>query len=148
MNDGWLSLKKGPVGIHIACAQTFTDNMSASDFQTRISTTFEISLDLNGNLRTKNKLDFSYIDARDLAEGRIDELKLVQISDKQILRLIEQRLEAWGKKSRVWLLRIHLDGEHLFRVQPKVKERGSGQWLSLHVVGGKNNVVYLRPRSK
>ncbi len=148
MNGHWLSLKKGPVGIQIAYARTFTNNLSASDFRTRISTAFEISLDLNGNLRTKDKLDFSYIDARHLAEGKIDELELVQISDKQIIRLIEQRLKAWGKESRVWLLRISLNGEHVFRVQPKVRERGPGRWLSLHVVGGENNVIYLRPGSK
>ena len=148
MNDSWLTLKKGPVGIHLAYDQTFTNNLSASDFQTRISNTFEISLDLNKNLQTKNKLKFSYIDAQQLAEGMIDKLKLIQIFDQQIIGLLAERVKAWGMKSTVWLLRVHLNGEHLFRVKAESREAGSGEYLSLRVVGGKDNVVYLRPRSK
>jgi hypothetical protein len=132
-NDIWRSLKKGSVGIHISYGDTFTNSLSATDFQLRISPRFEISFDLNKNLRTKNKQNFSYIDARHLADGEIAQLKMVQINDSRILDRIMESYKFAGKP-REWYLMIHLEGERSFRVHPEK----NGSALFLRVITDEN----------
>jgi hypothetical protein len=102
----WTSLKKGGASLYVAYGKTFTNNLFGYDARFRSEPSFEISLDLNQNLRTRNKTTNTYIDARDLADGDIDQLKLVQIVDDGLL-----------------------GGRHLFRVKPEPDDPGSSLYL-------------------
>jgi len=75
----------------------------AQDTRIRISTQFvEISLDLNCNLRTRNKETNSYLDACDLLQGGIEELKLVQLNDNRIIDNISRTLTAISEPPSEW----------------------------------------------
>ena len=139
--DIWLHLRKGAVSLHLSYGNTFTNNLSATDLRTCASDVFEFSFDLNKNLRTRNKLNFSYVDARELADGKIKKLKVVQINDKGVIERIGHRLQGAGKKYNEWLLRVYLEGEHLFRVRPELKKSGAARSLFLHVVASQENHI-------
>src|SRR4051812_24440024 len=81
----WTTLRKGGTGIHLSYESTFTNNLRAYDVRHRSEPQFEISIDLNRNLRTRNKTTNDYLDARDLAKGRIRFLQMLQISDDRII---------------------------------------------------------------
>jgi hypothetical protein len=114
----WLSLKKGGSGLHVAYADTSTSNLRGYDAKVRIRPTVEISLDLNRNLRTKNKSENGYVDARELADGEIDQLELVQICDERVIDRLSQAVEMADNPASEWGLTIELEGQHKFCVRP------------------------------
>ena len=114
----WLSLKKGGFSLHVAYAGTYTNNLYGYDARVRIRPTVEISLDLNRNLRTKNKSENGYIDARELADGEIDQLEVVQICDERVIDRLAGAVEMADNPASEWGLTIELEGQHKFRVRP------------------------------
>jgi hypothetical protein len=114
------SLKKGRANLYIAYAGTFTNNLYAHETCIRTQPSIEISFDLNPNLR-KSKATNPYVDARQLAEGKITRLERVHIDDHHIAEQL--RDAAFGLVSNVpedWTLTIELEGRHSFRVRPKL----------------------------
>ena len=114
----WLSLKRGGSSLHVAYADTYTNNLYGYDARVRIRPTVEISLDLNRNLRTKNKSENGYIDARELADGEIDQLEVVQICDERVKDRLAEAVEMADNPASEWGLTIELEGQHKFRVWP------------------------------
>jgi len=92
-------------------------------------------MDLNGNLRSRTKQDNSYLDARDLASGGIDELALVQINDDRFIDVLSTRLQGFRDRPRAWYLTLELQGDHTFEVEPEFKTMHRLRILNLHVVG-------------
>jgi hypothetical protein len=115
----WRILRKGPASLHIAYAGTFTNNLRSHNTRFRAQPSSEISLDLNPNLRSQNKSTNSYIDAKELADGQIGSLELVQIDDDRIVQGLGDALNDLN-----WKLTIELGGTHSFTDQPKL-ENGS-----------------------
>ena len=64
-DEHWWPLLKGSAIIYVGYGGTFT-HLSATDFQMRKGPPVTIALDLNGNLRTRNKRSNMYIDAKAL----------------------------------------------------------------------------------
>lgn len=125
-------LRKGGTHIYIKYGLTFTNNLTATSVQVQTRPHLRLSLDLNTNLRTKNKLTDSYADARELADGAIAELKLVQISDEGILKRLAHQLMAMDDLPDEWILTIELEGTYDFRVRPDL-DVAPGRILCLHV---------------
>jgi hypothetical protein len=123
----WRVLRKGPASLHIAYAGTFTNNLSSYNSRVRTEPSVELSLDLNPNLRAKNKSTNSYVDAKELADGQIAHLEFLQIDNDGIV----QRLgDILNNGSINWTVTIELESTHCFSAQPKL-ENGS---LFLYVV--------------
>jgi len=115
----WIDLRRGGTPLYIEYGLTHTRNLTARDVRVRMLPRVELSLDLNGNLRTRNKSGNRYYDARELADGKMAGLKLVQIDDSYIF---EGLLAALRRARRVpphWSLVMELEGPHTFVVRPE-----------------------------
>lgn len=105
--------------VHVSYGGTFSNNLYADSFEAILEPEFGISLDLGRNLRTKNKQENSYEDAKNLAEGEIGRLELLQIMEERTIRdLIEA---APQPVPETWVLEIQLPGTHTFQVSPEIK---------------------------
>jgi len=126
----WYSLRRTSIHIHVSYGLTFSNNLSASNFMYRTSPEFEFRFDLNLNLRTRNKQTNTYYDARELADGAIRDLKLVQIE-----------LSAFPKghtfrqylKKDILKITILLEGEHHFLAKPEIRVSGASASLFLRI---------------
>ena len=129
-----MSLRKTGSHIHLSYASTFSNNLTATDFRIETSPDFKLIFDLNNNLRTRNKQKNNYEDARDLADGKINKLELVQIDDDQVIARLEECIERLDKPPQTWKLTIHLEGEHTFSVEQEAKRIGNSTSLILRVI--------------
>jgi hypothetical protein len=129
----WRTLRKTGSHVHVSYASTFSNNLLASDFQLRLSPEFELKLNLNSNLRTRSKSSNSYIDARELADGAISSLELVQIDEDQVISGLARALQSLEKQPDKWKLTILLEGEHHFLVEPEVRRQENMTSLFLRV---------------
>jgi hypothetical protein len=107
---------------------TFSNNLFADNFRAaRGAPRPHLAFDLNRNLRVRNRSN-QYDDARELARGAIASLRLVQLSDDQVL---ERLAQMYAKDpAPEWRLTIDLEGAHDFNVRP----RGADSSLFLEVV--------------
>jgi len=128
----WKKLKKSGVSLHVEYGETFANDLYGYDAKFRTGPPFEISLDLNRNLRTRNKTTNTYVDAQELADGDINQLKLVQIIDEGLFGRLASEIQATGGSSAVWTLAIELGGRHIFQVKPERDD--PGETLYLHVL--------------
>jgi len=135
----WTSLRKGGTLLYIAYGKTYTNNLFGHDVRVRTEPSLEFSLDLNRNLRTRNKSENSYYDARELADGRVEGLKLVQLTDDYIIERLRRVLAHAREVPREWNLIIELEGRHAFRVRPEPD--ATGRSLFLRVVSEKRGAV-------
>jgi hypothetical protein len=78
----------------------------------------DIALDLSKNLRTRNKQENSYIDARELADGGVERLTLVQVLDERVVEDVLRRWRAATPRPEGWRLLVGLEGTHWFAVDP------------------------------
>src|SRR3954470_18050699 len=92
----WFTLKKGSETVHVEYshggATLFVENV-----QLQPDDPFDISLDLNKNLRSRNKQENTYVDANDLA-SEMDTLKSVQITDATAIDGIRKALGRMEQK--------------------------------------------------
>src|ERR1700677_2239081 len=107
--------------MHIAYAGTFTNNVLSYKTRVRTQPSIEISLDLNPNLKSRNKSTNSYVDAKGLADGQIARLEFVQIDDERILEGLGDILDDL---SNDWTVTIELGGTHSVMARPRL-ENGS-----------------------
>lgn len=135
----WTLLRKGGTPLHIAYGKTYTNNLYGHDVRVRTGPSLEFSLDLNRNLRTRNKSENSYYDARELADGRVEVLKLVQLTDNYIIKRFRRVLAHAREVPREWNLIIELEGRHAFRVRPE--RDATGRSLFLRVVSEEEGAV-------
>jgi len=140
----WTLLRKGGTLLHIAYGKTYTNNLYGHDVRVRTGPSLEFSLDLNPNLRTRNKSENSYYDARELADGHVEGLKLLQLTDDYIIQRLRRVLAHAREVPREWNLIIELEGPHAFRVRPERDATGTS--LFLRVVSEKARVVRLTER--
>ncbi|MCL5772339.1 MAG: hypothetical protein M1479_08720 [Actinobacteria bacterium] len=129
----WITLKKGGVNIFVEYNKTFSSNLFAYNTQISVKPEFTIRFDLSPNLKTKNKFTNTYLDAKELVEGEIKELTLLQINDNTILKLMGKILKLENSIPDIWNLIIELEGEHSFKVTPKYQRIVNSRALFLHV---------------
>ena len=132
-------LRKGGTLLHIAYGATFTNNLYGHEARVRTEPSLELALDLNPNLRTRNKSSNSYCDARELADGGIEGLNLVQLSDDYILGKLSGVLAHARDAPREWSLVIELEGRYTFRVRPEFTDDSLD--LFLHVIASEKSTV-------
>lgn len=129
----WITLKKGGVNVHVAYSKDFSNNLFVYNTQICVKPEFTLKFDFNPNLKTKTKTTNTYLDARDLAEGEIKELTLIQIDDNTMLKQISKILNMENLIPDTWNLIIELEGEYSFKVKPEFQRIGSSHTLFLHV---------------
>ena len=135
----WTLLRKGGTLLHIGYGETYTNNLYGHDVRVRTQPSLEFLLDLNSNLRTRNKSENSYCDARELADGRVEGLKLVQLTDNYIIERLRRVLAHARDVPSEWTLIIELEGRHAFRVRPE--RDATARSLFLHVVSEKTGAA-------
>lgn len=123
----WRTIRKTLFFIHVDIGMT-TD-LFAEHLRVRNDDGPEIAIDLSKNLRTRNKQENTYADAKALAAD-FGQLRSVQLSDSDLAKEI-LRLTRSGTQSAEWNLLVELgDDSHLYRVRPERQ----GEYLFLHVV--------------
>jgi len=116
----WVPLRKTGALLHLSYGGTFTNNLYGEDFRVRVLPEIELSFDLGSNLRARIRGN-EYDDAQELLDGGIDELKLVQIDDEQVLKKLGSALRRTSARDGTWKLTIHLAKEHHFTVRPELQ---------------------------
>jgi len=132
MNE-WIPLRRSGTHLHLSYDQTFTNNLSGYNIQLREKPEFEIWLDLSPNLRKRNKQSNIYQDARELADGAIANLSLLQLDDERTLQAIAQSLLNLPNKPDTWKLTLQIERDWFFIVTPEVKSFHRTNSLFLHV---------------
>jgi len=107
----------------------YTNNLYGYDSRVRVDSKFEVFLNLGRNLRTRNTSTNQYLDARSLADGDIERLKMIQISDAQIIDGLSAALKRIAAPPDEWALIIELRGQHSFRVRPQLDSSGTSLFL-------------------
>ncbi|MCI5168122.1 MAG: hypothetical protein D3903_19050 [Candidatus Electrothrix sp. GM3_4] len=101
------------------------DNFLADNIEATIGPTITVSFDLNVNLRTNNKQEWSYIDAEKLAQGKIKQLTKLECYDNYVLSQLKKLLDRLIKAKQAprgnWRLIIQLNGDHEFDVIPEYR---------------------------
>lgn len=131
--DGWISLVKGPVSLHISYGSTYTNNLIASDIRVRTSPDFTLSLDLDRNLKARDKQSNAVGDAEELLGGGFNDLAVVQLISEGVVRRLGEVIRATGQVPKEWLLKVALRGERTFTVRPEPDQDRSS--LCLYVLG-------------
>lgn len=112
----WHNLRKTSAHIHLEYGYSTTNHLFADSIKASINSVAIVSFDLNCNLRTLNKEEFAYIDARGLADGEIEQLSSLQCDDNHLLKRLRNILNNSELTPDRWQLVIQLDGEHAFDV--------------------------------
>lgn len=120
----WFSVRKGSTGLHVAYRATFTNNLTGYRTRAREGPIPEIAVDLNPNLRTRNRSTGTYLDARDLADGGLQGLEVLQFADQGVVEALLSRVA----RARDWRLRLELEGTHTFDVRAETAN-SSGLFL-------------------
>jgi hypothetical protein len=128
MSD-WTLLRKGGTPLYIEYGHTFTKNLFGYDSQIRIDQDAEIRLDLTPNLRARNKQGNDYLDARELADGAVANLTLLQLDDERILEGIIRSVKRLPGPPRTWRLTLNLEREWSFEVELELRRP---QTISIH----------------
>jgi hypothetical protein len=120
--DMWTTLRKSGAPIHASYGRGFTNNLLAHNVRVQSDEQgVVLSLDLNPNLRARNRESWEYVDARALADGDIARLTLVQLHDEHLLKGLAGVLASKEDVSGEWVLEVELAGTHRFRVTPEFK---------------------------
>ena len=119
--EGWRSLRKSGSPLHVGYGSTYSNNLIGKNFEYRVRESFEMRVDLSGNLRSRNTECFSYVDARELADGAVLELRRVEILEDQVLENLSRAIEQIDDPTGSWLLIVVLDKEYRFEVRPEFR---------------------------
>ena len=130
----WKNIRKGGISLHLEYGGTFTNNLSAKDFRARGGDIPEIEFSLDHALRTHNKQVNSYLDARQLADGDINKLELIQIVDAKVAKSISQIIQLSNSRIHVVKLTILLEIKHYFRCRLELGLLPGGGMISLRVL--------------
>lgn len=136
--NNWVTIRKTPVEVYVEFSSTPGDTLLAENIRVATSPEFAVSLDLNVNLRKRNKQTSSYQAAHMLASRRIKNLHMVQIDHD---RLVEQIFQAWESTRSLnaeWKLIIECEGVMSFRIRPQRKSGSASLFLNVlqEVSGG------------
>ena len=116
----WFAIRKTMTIVHVeyehATATLFAENIRVCP-----EDPFEIGVDLNKNLRSRSKGVSTYVDAKDLAAGRLRTLRSIQIDDDQVLDRLCSHLEHLGKPPERWRLLVDLEGMSWFTIRPQLR---------------------------
>lgn len=134
MAELWTTVRKGSDHLYIAYGHTFTNNLFGHNLQFRTEPEFELRFDLSPSLRSRNKQSNAYIDARELADGEIAQLELVQFDDQKALQIFAAAIKRMPERPKTWKLTLHLDRDWSFTVKPELKGPSGSESLLLHVV--------------
>lgn len=126
-------LRKTSTIVYVSWDTSDATTLFAENFLARATDSLDVSLDLANNLRTRNKDENTYSDARELADGGIVSLTSIQIDDKQVLDGLRRKLRLVRVRPKQWRLRVQLEGDHWFAVRPEVPHHATDTLL-LHVV--------------
>lgn len=129
----WITLKKDGVNVYIEYNKVFSSNLFVYNTQICLKPELTIRFDFNPNLKTKNKTTNTYLDAQELAEGKIKGLTLIQIDDNTILKQIDRILNMENSIPDTLNLIIELEGEYLFKAAPKFQRIIGSHTLFLSV---------------
>lgn len=105
----WFSIRKGVCICHFEYGGFWTDLFVTDTKYRDTPQGFELSIDLNKNLRTNNKTENTYVDCIRLGSN-IAELTTVQVHDKPVW-------DAVARRSRLE------QGTHLFRLTIVLSQR-------------------------
>jgi len=130
----WITIRKTPCHLYISYGHTWTDHLYGSNIRVRTDDGFQISLDLNPNLRVKNKATDQYDDAKALANGDIAFLNYVELKDDYTLKGIGTQLLRLSPIPKEWLLVLELNGTHTFKVRPEYERHNALEVLRLRVI--------------
>ena len=122
MDSHWWSLRKAVTHIHVTYGHDYDRTLFATDVQMQKGPPIAIRVDLERNLRTRVKGVATFVEALDLAEGRIKTLKRMDFRDAHILERLRRHLHYTENKTTPWRLLINLGGEHEFAVEPEYSE--------------------------
>jgi hypothetical protein len=120
MTDGlWRTLRKGATLLYIEYGHAHTQ-LWADNTRARVGARLELEVDLSRQLRLRNKRMNSYIDARDLADGAIKRLGLVQLNDKRIVDGLADLFNRAPDHEMLWDLTVLIEGVYRFAVRPEM----------------------------
>ena len=80
----WFTIKTATTAIDVTYGHG-TTTLLTENVSIKPGDPFDVSIDLNKNLRSRNKTENTYVDAKDLS-GQMDSLKSVQIADETIVK--------------------------------------------------------------
>ena len=113
----WNSLRKTAAHVYPEHDHSYTNNLHADHIKAQIvDDVATVSFDLNANLKTNNKQQFSYVDAKELADGEISTLKSLQCDDDKVITTLASILQAQSSPPSAWQLVVELAGAHTFSV--------------------------------
>ncbi len=103
------TLKKGAIWLHVGRRKGFDVDVMGRNFVLSTGAEPTVEIDLTGNLRTRNKMENSYLDAVELQREGLESVASITFDD----RWISDRLRAWlpavrGGPAPVKLV-LHLD---------------------------------------
>lgn len=133
----WFSVRKGSTALHVAYRATFTNNLSGYRTRVREGPIQEIAVDLNPNLQARNRSTVTYLDARELADGGLQGLEMLQFADAGVVDALLARVSP----ARDWRLCLELEGTHTFDVRAETAASGTGLFLRvIQLVGVERSV--------
>jgi len=130
----WVTIRKGGKPLYLVYGDTYANTLLGYSFQFRCCPHLEIRFDLSPNLRVRSKQSKRYCDARELANGAIADLNLLQFDNDTDLEPIAEALDRLPEKPQTWKLTLHLDRDWSFSAKPEVSGSPGARLLSLHVV--------------
>tara|TARA_A100000171_G_C2105560_1_gene132119 strand:- start:143 stop:559 length:417 start_codon:yes stop_codon:yes gene_type:complete len=133
------TLRKTKAHVSLHYQHSFSNNLYAENIAAEIAETITLSFDLNCNLRGRNKQTNTYVDAKDLADGDIDELETFQFDDKRVIERISEMASRLNATPEIWRLIVQLDGEYRFDVRPEYREQHTYRSITLHVISNARN---------
>ena len=145
----WWTLRNGTTILYVAWGRAY-GTVFGTDCQMRKGPPVTIALSLDRNFRTRSTAAGTYRDALTLAEGGLRDLRLIQISDDQIILGLQFLVQHTEDTSSPWHLLIQVRGhEHEFKVEPEFRPSGDEHdLLLLRVVGASRGRAMSRPGTK
>jgi len=134
----WWDLRKGTTQLYVEWGAAQYGTVFATQVRMQKGPPVTIALSLEVSLHQRSKSSTPYLEAKDLADGGLRTLRLVQISDEYAISGLTYHLGHTDDITPPWRLVIELRGQHEFQVDPEFRPLGSHQELLLRVVGGRD----------
>lgn len=111
----WVSIRKGVTACHFEYDNFWTDLFVTNSACRVTPDGFELSLDLNKNLRTNDKSENTYLDCLRLSSN-VTSLKTVQVHDDAVTGAIKRRSRPINGV-HAFRLKIVLDSDYWFEAR-------------------------------